>query len=87
MADISNLQSILSRLTFVFGCVLDFQISLHGQGGRKMRDPWDLVFDKSLESLFFDIVLEYSEKLHHKILFLDTKFAFLTVIPKAIPSC
>ena len=64
MANISNLQNILSKLTFVFGRVLDFQVSLHGLDGRKMHDPWDLVFDKSLESLFFDIILEYSEKLH-----------------------
>ena len=63
MANISDLQNILSKLTFVFGYVLDFEASSHGLDGRKMRDPWDLVFDKSLESLFFDIISEYSEKL------------------------
>lgn len=59
MASISILQNTFSKLTFFFGCELDFQVSKHDLDGQKMHDPWDVLFDKNLESLVFDIVLEY----------------------------
>ena len=63
MASISIPQNTFSRLTSFFGCELDFEVSKHDLDEQKMHDPWDVLFDKSLGSLVFDIVLEYSEKL------------------------